>query len=63
MIAPTEKVSRPRVALPQVQLHERGVQFGKLLARAESVGPVGWQSSIRSTGMRCWSRCRLLRRG
>ncbi len=40
VIAPTEKVSRPRVALPKVQLHERGVQFGKLLARAAAVGPV-----------------------
>jgi phosphotransacetylase/acyl dehydratase len=40
VIAPTEKVSRPRVELPEVQLSERGVQFAKLLARARVVGPV-----------------------
>ncbi|MGO9958338.1 MAG: bifunctional enoyl-CoA hydratase/phosphate acetyltransferase [Solirubrobacteraceae bacterium] len=40
VIAPTEKVSRPRVALPQVQLHERGVLFARLLARARTVGPI-----------------------
>jgi phosphotransacetylase len=40
VIAPTEKVSRPRVALPEVQLHEHGVLFAQLLVRARAVGPI-----------------------
>ena len=32
VIAPTEKVRRPRVLLPEVHLHERGVLYSKLIA-------------------------------
>jgi phosphotransacetylase len=40
VIAPEEKVRRPRVALPDVQLREHGVLFGELLARAKPLEPI-----------------------
>ena len=40
VIAPTEKVRRPRVVLPDVRLHEHGVLFRDLLLRAKALEPV-----------------------
>ena len=40
VIAPTEKVRRPRVALPEVHLHEHGALFGELLAKAKVHSPI-----------------------
>jgi phosphate acetyltransferase len=40
VIAPTEKVRRPRVVLPEVHLHEHGVLFRDLLARTKSLEPI-----------------------
>lgn len=40
VIAPTEKVRRPRVALPEVHLHERGARFNDLIAATSSLAPV-----------------------
>jgi phosphate acetyltransferase/phosphate butyryltransferase len=37
VIAPTEKVRRPRVVLPDVYLHEHGVLFHELVAKAKSL--------------------------
>ncbi len=38
--APTEKVRRPRAALPEVHLHERGARFNDLIARTAPLDPV-----------------------
>ena len=35
VIAPTEKVARPRIALPEVRLRERGGRYRALLAAAQ----------------------------
>ncbi|MCG3268538.1 bifunctional enoyl-CoA hydratase/phosphate acetyltransferase [Yoonia sp. I 8.24] len=40
VIAPTEKVRRPQVNLPEVHLHERGARFGALIADASTLPPV-----------------------
>jgi phosphate acetyltransferase len=40
VIAPTEKVRRPRVVLPDVHLHEHGVLFHELVAKAKSLAPI-----------------------
>ena len=40
VIAPTEKVRRPRVALPEVHLHEHGVLFRELLAKTKTLEPI-----------------------
>lgn len=40
VIAPTEKVRRPRVLLPEVHLHERGAQYGRLIAATRDLAPV-----------------------
>jgi phosphate acetyltransferase len=40
VIAPTEKVRRPRVVLPDVQLHEHGVLFRELLSKAKPLPPI-----------------------
>ena len=40
MIAPTEKVRRPRVVLPDVHLHAHGVLFRELVAKAKSLEPI-----------------------
>jgi phosphate acetyltransferase len=40
VIAPTEKVRRPRVVLPEVQLHEHGVLFRELISRARKLPPI-----------------------
>ena len=40
VIAPTEKVRRPRVVLPDVVLHEHGALFRELLAKAKPLPPV-----------------------
>jgi phosphate acetyltransferase len=40
VIAPTEKIRRPRVVMPEVNLHERGARFDALMAAAASLPPV-----------------------
>jgi phosphotransacetylase/acyl dehydratase len=40
VIAPTEKISRPRVVLPEVKLHERGRGYRLLLERTRGLQPV-----------------------
>lgn len=40
VIAPTRKLRRPRVMLPEVQLHERGAQYDKLIAATRDLDPV-----------------------
>ena len=40
VIAPTEKVRRPRVVLPEVHLHEHGVLLHALIARAKALEPI-----------------------
>jgi phosphotransacetylase/acyl dehydratase len=40
VVAPTEKVRRPRVTLPTVRLYEHGVLFRELADKAATLGPV-----------------------
>lgn len=40
VVAPTEKVRRPRVLLPEVHLHERGAQYRHLMAATRDLEPV-----------------------
>ena len=40
VIAPTEKISRPRVALPEIELRERGRRYQRLLAMSERLEPI-----------------------
>ncbi|MEE7450213.1 enoyl-CoA hydratase [Methylobacterium radiotolerans] len=39
VLAPTEKVRRPRALLPEVHLHERGVHWNPLIEAARTCGP------------------------
>jgi phosphotransacetylase/acyl dehydratase len=40
VIAPTQKVHRPRAMLPEVHLHERGQRFQELIAKAKKNPPI-----------------------
>jgi phosphate acetyltransferase len=40
VIAPREKVRRPRVALPKVHLHTQGAQYDRLIAATKPLSPV-----------------------
>ena len=40
MIAPTEKVKRPRVVLPQVHVHDPGARFRQLIGLTEGLKPI-----------------------
>lgn len=40
VIAPTEKVRRPRVVLPEVHLHERGARYQELVNTAHDLDPI-----------------------
>jgi phosphotransacetylase/acyl dehydratase len=40
VIAPQEKVRRPRVALPDVHLHERGAQYRLVIAATRDLAPI-----------------------
>ncbi|MCV2891903.1 bifunctional enoyl-CoA hydratase/phosphate acetyltransferase [Lentibacter sp. XHP0401] len=40
VVAPNEKVRRPRVALPEVHLHERAARFNELIAATKPLPPV-----------------------
>ena len=40
VIAPREKVRRPRVVLPEVHLHVQGAQYARLIAATEDLEPV-----------------------
>ncbi|WP_118136187.1 bifunctional enoyl-CoA hydratase/phosphate acetyltransferase [Oceanicella sp. SM1341] len=40
VIAPTEKVRRPRTTLPEVHLHERGARYDRLIAATAELSPI-----------------------
>ena len=40
ILAPTKKVKRPRVIMPEVHLHNHGAQFRGLIALAEGLAPI-----------------------
>lgn len=40
VVAPTEKIRRPRVMLPEVHLHERGARFAALMKATAALAPV-----------------------
>lgn len=40
VIAPTEKIKRPRITLPEVKIEERGANFRQLIAKAETLEPI-----------------------
>lgn len=40
VVAPTQKVHRPRVMLPEVHLHERGARFARLIKATAALAPV-----------------------
>jgi len=40
VIAPSEKVRRPRVVLPEVHLHTQGAQYARLLAATDPLDPI-----------------------
>lgn len=40
VIAPREKVRRPRVVLPDVHLHVQGAEYGRLIAQTEALAPM-----------------------
>ncbi len=40
VIAPSEKVRRPRATLPEVHLHERGARYKALIAATRDIAPV-----------------------
>jgi phosphate acetyltransferase len=40
VIAPSEKVRRPRVILPEVHLHEHGAHYQKLLESTKDISPI-----------------------
>jgi phosphotransacetylase/acyl dehydratase len=40
VIAPSEKVRRPKVILPEVHLHERGAHYQKLLETTKDISPI-----------------------
>ncbi|MEJ2094859.1 MAG: bifunctional enoyl-CoA hydratase/phosphate acetyltransferase, partial [Gammaproteobacteria bacterium] len=40
VIAPTEKIRRRRVELPEVRLEERGAKFRRMIAMAETLEPI-----------------------
>ncbi|MCG8348433.1 MAG: bifunctional enoyl-CoA hydratase/phosphate acetyltransferase [Chloroflexales bacterium] len=40
VLAPTEKIKRPRVILPDVHLHDRGVRYRQLIALTDRLDPI-----------------------
>src|SRR4030095_3906459 len=40
VLAPTEKVKRPRVILPHVHLHDHGARYRQLIALTEGLAPI-----------------------
>lgn len=40
VIAPTEKVRRPRAVLPDVHMHERGARYREIIARTRDLDPI-----------------------
>jgi phosphotransacetylase len=40
VVAPTQKVRRPRVMLPEVHLHERGARFARLIKATADLAPI-----------------------
>ena len=40
VIAPTEKIKRPRAVMPEVHLHDHGTRYRQLIALAEGLAPI-----------------------
>jgi len=40
VIAPSEKIKRPRIVLPEVRIEERGAKFRRMIAMAETLEPI-----------------------
>jgi phosphotransacetylase/acyl dehydratase len=40
VIAPTEKIKRPRITLPEIKIEERGAKFRRMIAMAEALEPI-----------------------
>lgn len=40
VLAPTHKVKRPRANLPEVRLHDPGIQYRRLIAQADGLPPI-----------------------
>ena len=40
VIAPTEKIKRPRVSLPEVHLHDHGARYRQLIAATQGLPPI-----------------------
>lgn len=40
VIAPTEKIKRPRITLPEVRIEEHGAKFRHMIALAEALAPI-----------------------
>ena len=40
VIAPTEKIKRPRAVMPEVHLHDHGARYRQLIALAEGLAPI-----------------------
>jgi phosphate acetyltransferase/phosphate butyryltransferase len=40
VIAPTEKISRPRVVLPEVELRQRGLRYERLIRMTRGIDPI-----------------------
>jgi len=40
VIAPTEKIKRPRVELPEIKIEQRGAKFRRMIAMAEALEPI-----------------------
>ena len=40
ILAPTQKIKRPRVSLPEVRMHDPGAQYRRLIAHTEGLEPI-----------------------
>lgn len=40
ILAPTQKIKRPRVSLPEVRMHDPGAQYRRLIAQTEGLEPI-----------------------
>jgi len=40
VLAPTEKVKRPRVVLPEIHMHDRGAKHRQLIALTDELEPI-----------------------
>jgi acyl dehydratase len=58
VLAPTEKVKRPRAALPEVRLHDHDARLHQLIERTKGLALCARRSSIPSMATRCAARSR-----